>query len=53
MSVTPGLRINSGCSGSHVVVRVLPGGGSYYVYVLDDTDQEYRVKAIFGPYTAK
>lgn len=53
VSVTPGLRINSGCSGSHVVVRVLPGGGSYYVYVLDDTDQEYRVKAIFGPYTAK
>ncbi len=42
------------CStGGHVVVRVLPGGGSYYVYVLDDTDQEYKVKAIFGPYTAK
>ena len=40
-------------TGGHVVVRVLPGGGSYYVYVLDDTDQEYKVKAIFGPYTAK
>ena len=37
----------------HVVIRVLPGGNSYYVYVLDDSDLEYKVKAIFGPYACK
>ncbi|MBP5521217.1 MAG: hypothetical protein J6X82_02210 [Bacteroidales bacterium] len=37
----------------HVVIRVLPGGGSYYVYVLDDSDLEYNVKAVFGPYVCK
>lgn len=34
----------------HVVLRVLPGGGSFYVYMLDDTDLEFNVKAIYGPY---
>ena len=37
----------------HVVVRVLPGGSSYYVFVLDDSDLEYRVKAIHGPFACK
>lgn len=37
----------------HVVIRVLPGGGSYYVYVLDDSDLEYKVKAVFGPYACR
>ena len=37
----------------HVVIRVLPGGASYYVYVLDDSDLEYKVKAVFGPYLCK
>lgn len=36
----------------HIVLRVLPGGGSYYVYVLDDSDFNYRVKDIYGPFTA-
>lgn len=34
----------------HVVVRVLPGGDSYYVFILDDTAENYEVKAVFGPY---
>lgn len=34
----------------HIVIRVLPGGGSFYVYVLDDNDLEQRVKSIHGPY---
>lgn len=34
----------------HIVVRVAQGGGSYMVYALDDTDQEYRVRSIHGPY---
>ena len=37
----------------HLVLRVAPGGASYYVYILDATDFEYRVKSIHGPYTSK
>jgi hypothetical protein len=42
------------CEGynGHIVVRVAPGGGEYYVYLLDDTNYEYNVKAIYGPYTS-
>lgn len=36
----------------HVVIRVDVGGATYRVYVLDDSDEEQRVKAVFGPYTA-
>lgn len=36
----------------HVVVRVEPGGDSYSVYVVDDSDESGRVKAIFGPYAS-
>lgn len=42
----------AGCNG-HVVVRVAPGGGEYYVYMLDDTDFDYKVTSIHGPYTSK
>ena len=34
----------------HVVVRVSPGGKKYYIYVLDDTNEDYVVREIFGPY---
>ena len=34
----------------HIVLRVAPGGGEYYVYMLDDTDFDYKVKSIHGPY---
>lgn len=34
----------------HVVIRVLPGGGSFYVYMLDDSNLEFNVKAVYGPY---
>ena len=37
----------------HLVLRVAPGGGSFYVYILDDSNFEYRVKSIHGPYTSK
>lgn len=40
-------------SNGHIVVRVAPGGASYYVYVLDDNDMIYRIKSIHGPYTSK
>jgi hypothetical protein len=34
----------------HVAIRVAPGGGSYEVYVLDDTTRDRAVKMRFGPY---
>ena len=37
----------------HILVRVLPGGQSYYVIILDDDTIERRVKAVFGPYQSK
>lgn len=37
----------------HIVLRVAPGGGEFYVYMLDDGDFEYRVKSIHGPYLSK
>lgn len=36
----------------HVVIRVDSGGATYRVYVLADSDEEQRIKAVFGPYTA-
>ena len=35
----------------HILVRVLPGGSSYHVIILDDADAVCKVKAVFGPYT--
>lgn len=37
----------------HIVIRVANGGKEFYVYMLDDTDFEYRVKSIHGPYNSK
>jgi hypothetical protein len=36
----------------HVVVRVEPGGARYWVLVLDDTAETYRILSVHGPYTA-
>ncbi len=37
----------------HILVRVEPGGESYYMIVLDDTRSDLLVKSVFGPYTSK
>ena len=37
----------------HILVRVMPGGTSYYVIILDDATTDRLVKAVFGPYQAK
>jgi beta-lactamase superfamily II metal-dependent hydrolase len=34
----------------HIVVRVNPGGGSYMIYILDDSEENFRIKSIHGPY---
>ncbi len=34
----------------HIVVRVNPGGESYMIYILDDSEENFRIKSIHGPY---
>lgn len=46
----PSLYSNVAGRNGHIVVRVNPGGDEYYVYMLDDTDSEYKIKSIHGPY---
>lgn len=35
----------------HIVIRVLPEGKEYYIYILDDSNIKRKIKRIFGPYT--
>ncbi len=37
----------------HVVIKVLPGGDSFYMYMLDDTGERYAVKSVHGPYRSR
>lgn len=37
----------------HIIIRVVPGGASFYVYVLDDRSEEFIIKSIHGPYESK
>ena len=36
--------------GGHVVIRVAPGGGSFRVYMLKDTDFSYEIKSVSDEY---
>lgn len=48
-----GARADQVASGhGHVVVRVEPGGERYWVVVLDDTTESYRITSVHGPYAA-
>jgi hypothetical protein len=49
------LELYSRCAGigGHIVIRVSPGGKEYFVYMLDDTDTEYIIKQIDGPFSCK
>lgn len=40
------------CTGGHLVIRVAPDG-EFYVYVLDDTDKQYKIKSVHGPYKSE
>ena len=37
----------------HILVRVLPGGDSYYVIIIDDSDETGTVKSVHGPYQSR
>jgi len=41
------------CTQGHVVIRVEPGGETYQVYVLNDSDERYNIKKIYGPYASE
>ncbi len=34
----------------HIAIRVEPTGEEYTIYILDDSTESYKIKAIFGPY---
>jgi beta-lactamase superfamily II metal-dependent hydrolase len=37
----------------HILLRVLPGGGEYYVAILDDTSESHTVIKVCGPYRSR
>ena len=37
----------------HIVVRVLPGGKTYYIIIVDDSVENGNVKSVYGPYSSK
>ncbi len=37
----------------HIVLRVHPGGDKYTVYILDDSNEQYKVTDVYGPYQSK
>ncbi len=39
--------------GGHIVIRVAPGGGSFRVYMLKDTDFSYEIKSVSDVYTCQ
>lgn len=53
LEANPEVYKNCSGIGGHVVIRVMPGGKEYYVIMLDDTDNAYRVKSVDGPFKCK
>ena len=37
----------------HIVIRVAPGGASYQVYVLDDSQESFGIRSVHGPYESR
>lgn len=37
----------------HIVVRVLPEGEEYYIYILDDGNTKRKIKQVVGPYICR
>jgi len=38
-----------GSTQGHILIRVAPGGESYHVFILEDSDAERKIKAILAP----
>ena len=50
LEVMPSLAEKAASLSGHVVLRVAPGGKSFEIFVLDDTDDSYRVLRHDGPF---
>lgn len=37
----------------HIVIRVQPGGDAYFIYILDDSSESFKIKAVHGPYESR
>jgi len=37
----------------HIVLRIEPGGENYKVIILEDNNENFNVKSVFGPYAAR
>jgi beta-lactamase superfamily II metal-dependent hydrolase len=37
----------------HIVIRVSPGGSDFMIYTINDTNTDYAVNAVYGPYFCK
>ncbi|MDD4661447.1 MAG: hypothetical protein PHF73_12440 [Massilibacteroides sp.] len=49
--IVVGTRLNQLKSAQgHIIIRVAPGGEQFMIYILDDSKENYKVKAIHGPY---
>ena len=53
MEEYPDRYLNRAYYDGHVVIRVNPGGDSFRVYMLDNTDEEYKIKYASPVYTCK
>lgn len=37
----------------HIIIKVLPGGGSYKIYIVENEDESRKVKTVLGPFKSK
>jgi hypothetical protein len=37
----------------HIVIRVQPGGDNFMIYILDDSEENFRIKSVHGPYVCE
>ncbi len=51
--IGPSLENSYKSTEGHILIRVLKGGKEYYVIILDDETEDYKVTKVFGPYQSK
>ena len=49
----PSLAEKAASLSGHVVIRVAPGGKSFKVYILKDTDFSFEIKSVSDTYTCQ
>jgi beta-lactamase superfamily II metal-dependent hydrolase len=51
--IGPALERSYKSMDGHIVLRVMPGGKTYYVIILNDENEVNEIKAVHGPYETK